>query len=140
MILTLPFAKDVVFEKFALKASHSSAQADIDSERVKTSLAPLAAYHSAKPFQRQKSSLRRQLESYFFSLPQQKTLGRTLLVFLLGGTNLERPSSIPLIAQGKKFAPAQRYLLQEQLTITLASYVKFLMIMVEEHLGMRSCR
>ena len=58
-----------------MEASPSAAQMDIDSERVKTRLASLAAYHSAKLYQRQKSSLQRQLKSYLFPLPQQKTLG-----------------------------------------------------------------
>ena len=134
----------MIFEKFALKAYHSSAQVDIDPERVKTRLASLAAYHSAKPYQRQKFNLQKQLESYLFSLPQQKTLGmassQDVISFFPGGTNLERQSSILLIAQDKKLAPVQRYLLQEQLTITLASYSKYFVVMVEEHLGRRSSR
>ena len=47
---------------------------NVDSVRVKNRLASLKAYKTAKPYQRQKSSLQRQLESYLWSLPDKKSL------------------------------------------------------------------
>ncbi len=47
---------------------------DVDSERVKTRYESLSAYRSEKPYQRQKCSLQKQLESYLWSLPEKKNL------------------------------------------------------------------
>ena len=47
---------------------------DTEPERVKARLDKLTAYHSSKPYQKQKSSLQKQLESYLWSLEKRKTL------------------------------------------------------------------
>ena len=69
---------------FCLKCGHRREPIDcrtdppplvnVDSVRVKNRLASLKAYKKAKPYQRQKSSLQRQLESYLWSLPDKKSL------------------------------------------------------------------
>ncbi len=48
---------------------------DVDSVRVKNRIEHLQSFKSIKPYQRQKCSLQRQLESYLWSLPEKKTLG-----------------------------------------------------------------
>ena len=47
---------------------------DTDPKRAEKRLLSLASYHSSKPYQRQKCSLQKQLESYLWSLPGQKSL------------------------------------------------------------------
>ncbi len=47
---------------------------DTEPERVKARLNKLTAYHSKKPYQKQRSSLQKQLESYLWSLAERKTL------------------------------------------------------------------
>ena len=47
---------------------------EIDSERVNNRLKSLAVYRNTRPYQCQKSSLQRQLESYLWSLLGNKTL------------------------------------------------------------------
>ena len=47
---------------------------DTEPDRVKTRLASLASYRSGKPYEKQKSALQKQLESYLWSLPERKTL------------------------------------------------------------------
>ena len=47
---------------------------DTDTERVKQRMESLEKFHSEKPYQRQKSSLQKQLESFLWSLPEHKSL------------------------------------------------------------------
>ena len=121
-----------------MEAPPSAAQVDIDPECVKT------VSHCKNPTKDRSPVSKGSSNLISFLCPNKRPWAwpphRTSLVFLPGGTNLERQSSILLIAQEKKLAPVQRYLLQEQLTITLGSYAQFFVIMIEENLGMRSCR
>ena len=50
---------------------------DVDGDRVSERLSALKVSRDAKPYQRQKSSLQRQIESYLWSLPGKQSLNST---------------------------------------------------------------
>ena len=75
---------------------------DVDGDRVSERLPALKASRDAKPYQRQRSSLQRQIESYLWSLPGKKSLNSLLQMIsflsLCGVTSSERPSLISMAA------------------------------------------
>ena len=80
------FCQRCGFKKKQGISSTPPKQVDVDELRVKKRLESLSSYRSAKPYQRQKSSLQSQLSSYLWSLPEKRTISnaspRDVLGFL----------------------------------------------------------
>ena len=67
------FCQKCGFRKELIASSRPPKLVDVDADRAKKRLNSLKLYQSSKPYQRQKSSLQNQLETYLWSLPQRKT-------------------------------------------------------------------
>ena len=68
------FCQKCGFKRKDPEVSENPVIVDTEPDRVKNRLASLANYRSGKPYEKQKSALQKQLESYLWSLPEKKTL------------------------------------------------------------------
>ena len=68
------FCQKCGFKRKDPEVSENPVIVDTEPDRVKNRLASLANYRSGKPYEKQKSALQKQLESYLWYLPEKKTL------------------------------------------------------------------